>query len=569
MVMVAKGPLAQPKVRELRVSQPPLPSWVKEVFPQQARAVREVVREFDGGAKVVFLDAPTGSGKSLVGELARRELDVARGLYVCTTKSLQQQVVDAFPYARVVKGRSNYIPTNQQGIAMKPWAGGNRGTIGADIITCADCDASPSGVTAEEQSCSYCEFVEDCPYGVARREALGASVGVLNTSYLLAECNGPGKFRGRELVVADEADMLEGELLGFVELRLGMKWLSRFGLVVPKKGSHMTTIRKWLEEEVLATFKDQLPAMRRQRGLEGRREVLRLERLCDDVRRVVAREDGWVRDGDEEGKRDGLVLKPVSVEDVAARYLWNHANRWLCMTGTLVSAEMEAESLGLEAAGIPWAKVTVPMGFDKSNRRVVYAGVASMTRKGQEAGGVARLLRGIDRVLEKEPGVNVLVHCHTYKLAKEISEHVKAGVDGRPVLTYEAARDRDVVLEKFRAKAGEGGAVLVAASMDRGVDLPGDACRCQIVCKMPYASLGDRQVSERLRQPGGQLWYLVQTVRSLMQMTGRAVRGDEDWAVTYILDESFGKLLRDGKRLGLFPEWWLEALEVGRVREFV
>jgi Rad3-related DNA helicase len=111
--------------------------------------------------------------------------------------------------------------------------------------------------------------------------------------------------------------------------------------------------------------------------------------------------------------------------------------------------------------------------------------------------------------------------------------------------------------------------VLVAASMDRGVDLPGSLCRVQVICKMPMASLGSRQVSERLRQPGGELWYLANCVRSLMQMTGRAVRGMDDEAVCYVLDAHFGKVLKDGKRMGLWPEWWLEGLEMGRVREFL
>lgn len=566
------------------LTQPPLPEWVQEIRDHQLYATEQIAKEFARGAKVVFLDAPTGTGKSLIGELVRRELRVERGLYVCSTKSLQAQYLADFPYARVLKGRANYIPTKMVG----KQGGGWKSRARQDFITCADCDKTGGGIGEEvmgEASCSWCWDVAECPYLVARHEALGAPVGVLNTAYLLAECNGPGKFRGRELVVVDEADLMEQELLGFVELRVPRTVVEKVGLEVPKKGSHMTTIRRWLEEELDPALKE-LGGRIRGNGVEERREKDRLEKLRGAVKRVVEREEGWVREGDEEAgegargkgagtRPDSLVLKPVSVEDVGARYLWQHADRWLCMTGTLVSAEMEAENLGLEAVGIEWGEVRVPMMFDKERRKVVFLPIASMTRTGQEQGGVGKVLEAIPKLLARHEGVNVLIHTHTYKLAKEISEGVERALrevrDPRPVLTYTDSWGRDRVLEEFKGHAGgEGGgtgAVLVASSMDRGVDLPGDLCRVQIIVKMPFASLGSRQVSERLRGPMGQLWYTVNTVRSIMQMTGRAVRGTDDEAITYIVDEQFSKVLKDGKKMGLWVEWWLDSLEVGRVRE--
>ena len=54
-----------------------------------------------------MLDGPTGSGKTLVAEAVRQELD-STGVYACTTKSLQAQFKASFPYAKVVMGRANY-----------------------------------------------------------------------------------------------------------------------------------------------------------------------------------------------------------------------------------------------------------------------------------------------------------------------------------------------------------------------------------------------------------------------------------------------------------------------------
>jgi len=96
--------------------------------------------------------------------------------------------------------------------------------------------------------------------------------------------------------------------------------------------------------------------------------------------------------------------------------------------------------------------------------------------------------------------------------------------------------------------------------MDRGVDLAQEACRVVVVMKVPFPNLGDRQTSERLRMNDGDAWYAVQTIRTLVQMTGRGVRSADDWCVSYILDRQFThNTLR--KHKFLLPVWWREALD--------
>ena len=51
-----------------------LPEWVREIRPHQRDAVDQAIEEFEAGKKCVVIDAPTGSGKTLIGELVRLEL---------------------------------------------------------------------------------------------------------------------------------------------------------------------------------------------------------------------------------------------------------------------------------------------------------------------------------------------------------------------------------------------------------------------------------------------------------------------------------------------------------------
>jgi Rad3-related DNA helicase len=102
--------------------------------------------------------------------------------------------------------------------------------------------------------------------------------------------------------------------------------------------------------------------------------------------------------------------------------------------------------------------------------------------------------------------------------------------------------------------------VILAPSFDRGIDLAGDDCRVIIIPKIPYPFLGDAQVNARLYRAGssGRRWYVAQTIRTLCQMTGRAVRSEDDWAISYILDSAFSKLYAENK--AMFPTWWRDAV---------
>ena len=60
----------------------------------QAEGVRQIASAFERGAKTVFLDAPVGSGKSLINLLAAREL---HGAYISTPQVIRGNHTDLTP----------------------------------------------------------------------------------------------------------------------------------------------------------------------------------------------------------------------------------------------------------------------------------------------------------------------------------------------------------------------------------------------------------------------------------------------------------------------------------------
>lgn len=542
---------------------PPLPEWVTEVRPHQQVAVDEIVEGFQAGVPVQILDAPTGSGKTLIAELVRRklvELGLApKTLYVCSDKALMDQFGNDFPYAKLLKGRGNYPTQNNP------------------LKTADDCTSTGPG-----SMCWYCDNMGRCPYQIAKEAALVAPLAVTNTSFLLTEANHVGRFSKQPLIVADEADTLEGMLMGFVEYTISGKRLRQFGMQQPGKGIHKQTLVAWLRELSVKIGQEMHKTVVANKDAPEAvvKIVKRMAQLQEDTVRVAnelqreidkghqVEESGrWLRVYDRR-EGDGLVLKPVMVDGYGTRQLWRHGRRWLLMSATIISSHEMMDSLGLP---LDYNTVMVPSTFPKENRPIIMAPIANMVYKEMDT-AIPKMVTAIRAVLNKHPGERILVHTVSYKLAEQLCNAIRQGHQGdrgglgRTVLTYQTGGAKDRILQQYLDTPG---AVMFAPSMGRGVDLPDDACRVQVIAKVPFLSLGDTQVSRRMRLPGGEMWYAVQAIRDIVQMTGRGVRHKDDKCVTYVFDGQFASnLWRKHRRL--FPVWWQEAVVTNmNIREFM
>lgn len=533
----------------------PLPDWVEDIYPYQVDAVSEIAERYAEGNEVVFLDAPTGSGKTLIAELARRQVNVNGGnsLYVCSDKSLQDQFARDFPYAKVLKGRANYVTQS-----------------GDPVATAADCVAK-----AWDDPCWFCQDGKPgCPYEIAKKAALRAELAVTNTAYFLTEANYVKGFSGRDIVIADECDTMESMMMNFVQFEISQRNMELVKMNPPKKGARKKTLIAWLEEyaDTLTPLVIRETDIKKHRNLKGSMDgALRCAKELErDIRlRKADSEDNgmWLRDYDRDDER--LILKPVMVSHHGSMNLWRHAEKFLLMSATVISADEMADSLGLP---FNFAVVTVPMTFPVENRPVILAPVANVVYKEMEQ-AVPRLAYAIARIAEDHPGDRILVHTVSYDLTRKLERELRYGNSGedcrisnRTILSYNDSRDRDEALSKYKRTVG---AILLAPSMERGIDLPGDLCRVQVIAKVPFPSLANRQISARTHLPGGQLWYTIQTIRDVVQMAGRGVRSRDDWCYTYILDAQFARNLWS-KWKRYFPVWFAEAVDTGKdVRKYV
>ncbi len=81
-------------------------------------------------------------------------------------------------------------------------------------------------------------------------------------------------------------------------------------------------------------------------------------------------------------------------------------------------------------------------------------------------------------------------------------------------------------------------------------------------CRLPFLSLGDKQTARKRWTGGkggdGERWYLLETVRNIVQAAGRIVRSPTDYGETIILDARWPRFYEENKQS--FPAWFREAV---------
>lgn len=530
------------------VDYPPLPGWVNVDRLQLQEEVAGELRSLYQKYRIVLLQAPTGSGKTLIANLTQRKLQAPRMVYTCTTKSLQDQVVRDFVAGKVLKGRVNY-PTLLGEVD-------ELGMVSDDYVTAADC-------TWNGEFCVWCDEARpDCPYVIARDDAVNAQLAILNTSYLLTDYHGPKRFTFREFNVIDEADKVEGELLNHAELRISPSRMRTLNLNPPKYRTKADTWQGWLEDDAIPRAKDylfSLPALSQTNDVEVIREIRFMENLFDRLNLVADQmsDSRWVYGGYKEDD-DNVIFQPVFIDTMGQHLMWNNGLRFLLMSATILSPDVMATELGIPKG--EYGFLEMPSDFPVENRPVYFVPIADMSRDMIEM-ETPTMARGITAILNRHPNDRTLIHTVSYKLARGLKDWLKmrprppTELSRRPILTYDNSREREYALDQFKDTPG---AVLLAPNMDRGIDLPDDLCRAQVIAKIPFPNLGDVRVNARLYSSGGNSWYAAQTIGTIVQMVGRAVRHKGDHAVTYICDKQFGNIW--GKYSLMFPKYFRESL---------
>jgi Rad3-related DNA helicase len=569
-----------------------------EYRPYQRDILDEVAKTFQTH-DTVLLEAPTGFGKTGVAITLALFLR-ANGEYthiLASDKFLQEQYLTSHQdELRVVKGRNNFecsLRTNdldtffdqykQTNIDGKEW-------LSCDVGPCVkidgyDCIYKPA-MAKEVDLPDYPEAHLDgfilrdkhgvirkwdetakpyCPYWVCKDDAIHNDITIHNYHYFLYESLYAREFSPRYLGIFDEAHNIEQTLMGFIEERF-TKWaFERMNNYLPNYIN--TTIPQFKEVSDwmvwLSDMSDMLTEMLMALGGETdigdteqyaeRKSIKDLvenykERLKKVKQDIMYNPENWIIQRD----NGAVTFKPVTIHQYANKYLFRYTKKRLLMSATILDPKGLARYLGL---GQNVAFVRVPEStFPATNRPFYYDFVGKATYKNMQ-NYLPRMLKEIDyKIVPKHSEHKGVIHTHTNDIAKYIINNS----DHRDIMMTNvfSPGERIEIFERFFD--AEAPKIMVSASMNTGVDLYDDRCRWQVICKVPYPSLGDPQIKRRTKQD--QSWYTWQTVMTIIQTYGRGCRSAEDWCDTFILDEKFRDIY--SRNMLLFPKWFREAVRI-------
>lgn len=515
-----------------------LPSWAdrNRWSTHQQYIAEEIIERFNEGHRLVVLNCPTGGGKTILGEMVRRVMNLD-GIYLCTTLSLQQQFLRDFPDAKLIMGKANYTPLDPEP--------DHRGTV----PTCGDCDKT-------KDMCSYCHDTERCPYTVARDDAGVAELACANTAYFMGSVTNPKSlFKDRDLAILDEAHVADQEVMRHVAVSISPSMQRVLNIRPPEKKTVSSAWAPWFEYAI-PHITARMKPLSSSRSLQDRRRWESLNRLVDKMEAIRDDLDGWIYCYDS-GDSSRIEFKPITTDKIAASALTNHAKRWLAMSATIIPEKFVSD-MGWEDS---YASVFAPSTFPPENRPIYFCPSAYMTKKNEMVAWPENA-RAVRAIIDRHPNERILVHTHAYGWNRFL--HNSLENLERPVFTYQSSDQRQYAITDYELTEN---AVLLASSLEQGYDGKDELCRVVILTKVMYPSLGDKQVNARLRQTSsGEFWYASVTAEAIQQAVGRAVRHEEDHAKIYITDSMFAKFYSQWK--GLFPEWFQEAVHLNSDARF-
>lgn len=508
--------------------------------PGQKEAIQRAAEELDAGRKFVIAELPTGIGKSDMAMALARSTGYA---YVVTSQNIliDQYVRDFGKLPETtfyrVKGKRHY-------------------SCELGFENCDDGD---------KKKCTLFHIKKNspCTYKVERNKTAFAQVALLNTTYYAVGL-GSEIWPYRQLAVVDEAHNLAGEVLGLTEFVVSNRVLLRLklGKTVPSFPVQDSKFPNSVSTKHFLTFCEEL-SQELGYALEhhdviglNQDEIEKIEDLASRIGRFLRSiADGveWVVDKEQyaKGGETKITARPLSSSTFAQDLLFSQAQQFVLQSATIVDPKRYAEELGIESGKGLAHFIRKPSPFSAESRVVYTMATAPMGYKDIDA-GLPKMARMVETILRAKRGRKGLIHTGSYKIQKYLKDNLRD-----PRLIFPESMDRHLAITEHFSRKDD--SVLVSPSMTEGLDGKGDLVRFQILCKIPYPSLGDRRTSILANRDWG--WYNYQTLKTIIQSIGRGTRSQDDWCENYVLDAGFETFMKKAKPGGDFAETLRSAEE--------
>lgn len=540
----------------------------------QRPIVEGVLDAYARGKKAAIVIAPTGSGKSVLAQTITTAFNSA---YILTpTKILQDQYFKDFgglTGQAMLKGKATY------NCAVMEEEGENG--VSVQNMWCQN------GTSSARKQTKLCKDANKCHYYNALKAATQSPVTLMNfMGYLVwmmvSERMDEPYFLKRDLHVVDEAHNIDSVVRDF--LGFEMKWERLKKMFFWVDGSLFKRIPNDNEADVLSFLQDlnrinteHLNSLQMRAGATNRDELILMCEESEETNKAVRShfsmeqklsrlftiiEDvnangygvGVLRNDKTEEGDDGvkIIAKPLYVGGYVKRQV--HGERHsLFLSATLPGAETWANEVGLKSG--EFEVFEMQSTFPAEHRKVFCMPVGRINQRTKDD-LLKPVCDKIHEILSDGPNNKGIIHTPSYDWSYKIRDELAGDMlisKRLLVATRKNFKTADVLA--LHAKS-ESPTVIMSPAMREGVDLKDELSRIQIVVKAPFANLQDPCVRKKTEL--NNKWYHMNALMSFMQQVGRSIRGPEDWAHTYVLDQALVKLLK--RYWNDLPKYFTDAI---------
>lgn len=514
--------------------------------------------------KFFLLNLPVGTGKShlalMISEWYRKNINrTARVDVITNSKILQDQYADTYESISDLKGKDNYECVQYS-------------------CSCAQ------GAEFNRLNKTSCE---SCPYSNARESYMGGGLSLTNFYlYILYAMYNPKLMenRGARVLIVDEAHDFDDVMSDFVSIRMTEGIIKKFTFADEKSiiknlksvsnisqyvsflrllGSEITSTIESMENGINSksrNVREDKRDLKLNKLFKSKNSDVKLMQLVSDLKQYQVKielflkeykenPNNWVLESgyNEKLKQKELSLEPIWAYDYLDKYVFSNYDMVFLMSGTILDKNLFCQLNGLDIKKAAYYSIESP--FPVKNRPIFYMPLGKMSYKSKED-TFQRYIPYIKKLLEKYKDKKGIIHTNSFELSNWIQKSIKD-----PRLVYHDSSNKDEIL-KMHFDSDEP-TVIVSPSMGTGVSFDDDRARFQIIAKVPYPSLASQK--NKLRQSNNPGWYAWKTVSGLIQMTGRTVRSNTDYADTIIIDGSFGDVIKHSSHF--LPNWVQNAIK--------
>lgn len=544
------------------------------------------------GKKYVLLNAPTGSGKSMIGLLTAISVNYLSkyndeqtestgfSYYLTSTKSLQEQMdndiekykIDSF--ANVLKGTNSYDCTYGNKIMSNNYRL-------KDYEHQTYKDAWCQGMEKQERCMSqFAECEITCPYENQRIVTSGSRCAVLNYHYFLTfnRSSYNPYFHQRELTICDEAHMLPMIIEDFYSMDFNINlWqkIRNFCSFFNNNSNdenlfevikNIPIIESWFKKVLnydnFKMFVDDYDFFlnaslnfvkskinKQQPDLTLNKLIISIKSALDTVQNITNIistniKNIYIESSTTESVYYKHIIKNLNETELVKENFLKKTDKLLLMSATLGNLSDFATIMGLEPELTSKFSIKSSWSFDKSPIYLTDSGYLNYSNFERNIGRVLNDCLLICNLYHPED--KGIIHTATFGINDKLKNLINNLPDEKYAefkqrfLFYTDAKTKEQCIDKL--KNNKYPYIIVGPSLCEGIDLNDDNGRFNILIKVPYPQIN---AMTKRKMDVSPLWYKRNTVEKILQSIGRTNRNKDDYSTVYLLDKCFDKLVYD------------------------